>query len=81
MIYVSMTTLDYPFRMPLLMSPLKKHMLLSEKDDRDEGRAVIRARPLSAPYALFFNNTIQVRLALREPPSTALVPGRPATLQ
>lgn len=31
MIYVSMTTSDYPFKMPLLMLPLKKHMLLSRK--------------------------------------------------
>lgn len=63
------------------MLPLKKHMLLLEKEDRDEEGAVIRAGPLSAPYALFFNNIIQVRLALREPPSTALVPGRPVTPQ
>lgn len=58
------------------MSILKKHM----KEGRDQQRAVIQARPLSkAPHALFFNNIIQVRLALREAPSTTLVPVRPVT--
>lgn len=36
--YVSMTTLGYPFRMPLLTSPLQRHVLLSGRKKTETER-------------------------------------------